>query len=158
MLGEERTIAHNALLDALTQAGIAYEDREHAAQIGRDILQHPTLWTPPSEHTPWKYVSFDHITSTLTIQTSDENTDALYTIHIEPKQTSMLDLIFSMTEQQWCTPQRLWEVVDCLKQTCRDLYKSVRRDAQAPQSSSTRKPSSSKHMTKEQEIQPSLFT
>lgn len=37
-LGEERTIAHNELLDALTDAGIEYIDREHAAQIGKQIL------------------------------------------------------------------------------------------------------------------------
>jgi len=33
-LGEERVIAHNALLDALSAAGIDYENREHAAHIG----------------------------------------------------------------------------------------------------------------------------
>lgn len=37
-LSEARTIAHNALLDAMTAAGIEYEDREHAAAIARGWL------------------------------------------------------------------------------------------------------------------------
>lgn len=43
-LSDARTIAHNALLDVLTAAGIVYEDREHAAQIAADIVERPVYF------------------------------------------------------------------------------------------------------------------
>lgn len=43
-LSDARTIAHNALLDVLTAAGIVYEDREHAAQIAAELIARPETY------------------------------------------------------------------------------------------------------------------
>lgn len=125
VLGEERTIAHNALLDALTEAGIWYEDREHAAQIGRDVLHGHVSGLPQPEQTPWKSVSFNPTTSILTIHTWHNDEQETYAVHIDQSSPSLLNVIFSLTEQGWCTPQRLWDIVDCLKDICKDLTEQV---------------------------------
>ena len=36
--GEARGMAHDALMDELREAGVAFEDREHAARIARAIV------------------------------------------------------------------------------------------------------------------------
>lgn len=40
-IADERGQAHNVLLDALEAAGIPFEDREHAAQIGLTLMNTP---------------------------------------------------------------------------------------------------------------------
>lgn len=37
-LGEPRTAAHNALLDAMRKAGVQFATREHAAQIAHAMM------------------------------------------------------------------------------------------------------------------------
>ena len=46
--GEARGLAHDALMDELRAAGVAFEDREHAARIARAIvtLAEVGLWPP----------------------------------------------------------------------------------------------------------------
>ena len=46
--GEARGMAHDALVDELREAGVAFEDREHAARIARAIvtLAEVGLWPP----------------------------------------------------------------------------------------------------------------
>jgi len=46
--GEARGVAHDALMDELREAGVAFEDREHAARIARAIvtLAEVGLWPP----------------------------------------------------------------------------------------------------------------
>lgn len=46
--GEARGLAHDALMDELIAAGVAFEDREHAARIARAIvtLADVGLWPP----------------------------------------------------------------------------------------------------------------
>lgn len=46
--GEARGLSHNTFMDALHAAGIAFEDREHAARIARAIvtLAEVGLWPP----------------------------------------------------------------------------------------------------------------
>ena len=46
--GEVRGMAHDALMDELLEAGVAFEDREHAARIARAIvtLAEVGLWPP----------------------------------------------------------------------------------------------------------------
>lgn len=46
--GEVRGMAHDALMDELRAAGVAFEDREHAARIARAIitLAEVRLWPP----------------------------------------------------------------------------------------------------------------
>ena len=46
--GEVRGMAHDALMDELREAGVAFEDREHAARIARAIvtLAEAGLWPP----------------------------------------------------------------------------------------------------------------
>ena len=46
--GEAHGLAHDALMDELRAAGVAFEDREHAARIARAIitLAEVGLWPP----------------------------------------------------------------------------------------------------------------
>ena len=46
--GEARGMAHDALMDELREAGVAFEDREHAARIALAIvtLAEVGLWPP----------------------------------------------------------------------------------------------------------------
>lgn len=46
--GEARSLAHDALMNELIAAGVAFEDREHAARIARAIvtLANVGLWPP----------------------------------------------------------------------------------------------------------------
>ena len=46
--GEARGMAHDALMDELREAGVAFEDREHAARIAWAIitLAEVGLWPP----------------------------------------------------------------------------------------------------------------
>jgi hypothetical protein len=46
--GEARGLAHNAFMDALNEAGVEFEDREHAARIAQAIvaLAEVGLWPP----------------------------------------------------------------------------------------------------------------
>jgi hypothetical protein len=46
--GEVRSLAHDALMNELREAGVAFEDREHAARIARAIvtLAEVGLWPP----------------------------------------------------------------------------------------------------------------
>ncbi len=43
-MGESRSRAHDALMDELTRVGIAYQDRDDAANIGLVLLQHEALF------------------------------------------------------------------------------------------------------------------
>ena len=51
-MSEERTIAHNALLDAMTACGISYQDRAHAARIAGEILDNPGIFDIFAERMP----------------------------------------------------------------------------------------------------------